>query len=172
MKTKMPPGYRPDQPWLPYDAIVWLEGVVNDKTRVFEWGSGGSTIWFAKRCHSIMTVETDRTWISILEQMARQHDLKNIKAFHVAPNDPYYSSVITLQPQMFDLVFIDGKERKRCAAAAIKKVAKGGIILFDNSDAKAHEEDIKPLEATNWEMMRIVSEGLGGRWAATAWRKP
>jgi predicted O-methyltransferase YrrM len=173
MKTRMPPGYRVDTPWLPQDVMIWLEGVVNDKMRVFEWGSGGSTVWFAQRCHSVMTVETDRTWISILEERARSLGLTNIKLFHIANvNDPYYARVIKLQPQKFDLIFIDGKERRRCAEAAIEKIAKGGIILFDNSDVKAHKEDIEPLEETLWPKTYIESEGVGGRWAATAWRKP
>lgn len=164
--------FRKDTPWIPFDVMIWLEAVVNKNMRVFEWGSGGSTIWFAQHCQSVMSVEIDGVWVKKIEARAKELKLDNIEGFHIAKDDPYYSNVIEIQPQKFDLIFIDGKERKRCAVAAIKKVAKGGIILFDNSDAVAHEKDIEPLEATKWPYTRIESDGVGGHWAATIWRKP
>ena len=164
--------FRQDTPWLPFDAIVWLDAVVNENMRVFEWGSGGSTIFLAQRCQSVMSVEIDASWVERTMSRAEELGLDNVQVLHIAPSDPYYSSVLALQPQKFDLIFIDGKERLRCAEAAIKKIAKGGIILFDNSDAAAHKDDVVPLRATGWPETYIEGDGVGGHWAASAWRVP
>jgi len=170
---KMPPGYRLDQPWLPEAMIVWLETVVNENMRVFEWGAGGSTIWLAQRCQHVMSVETEKEWINQVVGRAKHLKISNIKIFHVpVPDDPYYTNVIDLQPQMFDLIFVDGKKRMRCINAAIQKVAKGGYILLDNSDSPAHEDSVERMNKVKWPYVRIESEGVGGHWAATMWRKP
>src|SRR5262249_9447946 len=34
-------------PWVNYQALEWLSRIVNPRMRVFEWGSGGSTVFFA-----------------------------------------------------------------------------------------------------------------------------
>lgn len=36
-------------PWLTYGAIIALEAIVNKRMRVLEFGSGGSTIFWAKK---------------------------------------------------------------------------------------------------------------------------
>src|SRR5438874_5429887 len=32
-------------PWLAFEAIEWLDGYLEPQMRVFEWGSGGSTLF-------------------------------------------------------------------------------------------------------------------------------
>ena len=44
-------------PWLTYGAIVELEDIIKPHFRIFEFGTGGSTIFFSRRCHSVKTVD-------------------------------------------------------------------------------------------------------------------
>jgi hypothetical protein len=49
-------------PWLTYAAINFLEGVLSQSTRAFEWGVGGSTLFFSSRVSELISVEHDAQW--------------------------------------------------------------------------------------------------------------
>src|SRR4051812_14883663 len=44
-------------PWFSYAAIDFLDAALRTNMTVFEYGSGGSTLFFAKRAKSVFTVE-------------------------------------------------------------------------------------------------------------------
>ena len=49
-------------PWFSYSAIDFLKIFLRKTHRVFEFGSGGSTLFFADRCASVESVEEDPSW--------------------------------------------------------------------------------------------------------------
>ncbi|GAB3317877.1 hypothetical protein GCM10027299_09320 [Larkinella ripae] len=49
-------------PWWSYRAIDYVDKIIPNK-RIFEYGSGGSTIRFAKKAKSILATENDTKWI-------------------------------------------------------------------------------------------------------------
>src|SRR5262249_26106778 len=51
-------------PWMPFPAIEFLETLLTPDAKVFEFGSGGSTIFFAARVCELVTVEHDADWLS------------------------------------------------------------------------------------------------------------
>src|SRR6185295_5406354 len=57
------------QPWLPYNATRFLSETLHDGARVFEYGAGGSSLFFASRGAARVTVEHDREW---LERTSRE----------------------------------------------------------------------------------------------------
>ena len=63
-------------PWLTYDAINFLEKICNSDKRVFEWGSGGSTLFFAARCKDVTSIEHDTFWIKSLREKLEDLNLK------------------------------------------------------------------------------------------------
>src|SRR5688572_27506537 len=50
-------------PWLPAAAVSFLDDKLAGLS-VFEWGSGGSTLWFAERARSVVSVEHDPVWFA------------------------------------------------------------------------------------------------------------
>ncbi len=49
-------------PWFSFAAIEHLSLMnLRDKT-IFEYGSGGSTLWFASRCKKVIAAESDPEW--------------------------------------------------------------------------------------------------------------
>lgn len=46
----------PDHPWLSPGAIAWLEQNLRPHMRGFEWGSGRSTLWLARRLTSLTSI--------------------------------------------------------------------------------------------------------------------
>lgn len=51
-----------DAPWLCWPAIDWLEAFMQPGMRVLEFGSGGSTVFFAKRGARVLSIEDDSAW--------------------------------------------------------------------------------------------------------------
>lgn len=49
-------------PWLPFQAIERLVHLSTRSARVFEYGAGGSTIFFSNRVAELVSVEHDRGW--------------------------------------------------------------------------------------------------------------
>jgi len=49
-------------PWMSWSAIEFLETEIQPRTKVFEWGGGGSTLFFKKMGCCVTTIESDPTW--------------------------------------------------------------------------------------------------------------
>jgi len=49
-------------PWFTYPAIRMLEQIITPELRVFEYGSGGSSIWWSERVSEVCSVEHDLEW--------------------------------------------------------------------------------------------------------------
>ena len=53
-------------PWMNYAAIHFLEERLTPLLSLFEYGSGHSTLFFARLVHRIVSIETDRNWFNSL----------------------------------------------------------------------------------------------------------
>src|SRR5204862_2316387 len=49
-------------PWISYPAIKMLEKILKPEMRVFEWGVGGSTLFFLERERQLVSIEQDLQW--------------------------------------------------------------------------------------------------------------
>jgi hypothetical protein len=49
-------------PWYTYPATEYLSHLDFSRLTVFEYGSGNSTLWWAKRAKSVFSVEDDKDW--------------------------------------------------------------------------------------------------------------
>lgn len=122
-------GYRPALPWISYDAQRLLARRLGPATRVLEFGSGLSTLWFARRAGSVVSIEHNPHWFAKVAQ--RLGPLCNVEHRLAEQHDDY----IALPPEArFDLIVIDGPWRLSCALATVRHLAPGGAIYLDNSD--------------------------------------
>jgi hypothetical protein len=65
------------QPWIPFEAENWLQLYLKPQMKVFEYGSGGSTIFFAERVAEVFTVEHDKKWHSLVSRALAQRGITN-----------------------------------------------------------------------------------------------
>ncbi len=49
-------------PWYTYPAIEYLENLDMTDKRVLEWGSGNSSLFWAKRAKEVISIENDKEW--------------------------------------------------------------------------------------------------------------
>jgi hypothetical protein len=59
-------------PWITFDAIKYLQNFINSKSVVFEFGGGGSTLFFLKNQATVYTVEHDENWFKKLEEIVSE----------------------------------------------------------------------------------------------------
>lgn len=151
-------------PWMTYDAIDYLSEICKPEMNIFEWGSGGSTLFFAKRCNQIISIEHDVEWKSFVEDKAKELSVTNSEVIaiegkkidnfaskdyrnpsHFVSHDKnstglsfedYARSIEAYPKEHFDIIVIDGRVRNCCTALAIGHVKKGGYLIVDNSDRK------------------------------------
>ncbi len=48
-----------DQPWITFRAILFLDAILQKDMKLWEFGSGSSTLYFAKRVTQVYSVEND-----------------------------------------------------------------------------------------------------------------
>ena len=116
-------------PWYTYPAIEYINQLNFTQKTIFEYGSGNSTIFWAKRCAKLYSVEDDSQWFDkIKPQLPGNVDCK------LAENKEEYINSINSCPGKVDLIIVDGSFRYECAVQALKKLKDDGMIILDNSD--------------------------------------
>ena len=102
-------------PWWSLSAIRELEKHLNPKHRVFEWGSGGSSVFLAKRCKELTTIEQDQHWFDQVEKIINDNQIKNSRLLRREINlenekaflsSPYAKSL----KSTYDIIIIDGED--------------------------------------------------------------
>ncbi|SPJ25517.1 class I SAM-dependent methyltransferase [Palleronia abyssalis] len=162
-----------DVPWWTYRAIdaVTLFLASRPEARVFEYGSGASTAWLARRAGHVTSVEHHGGWHDRMQiALAARSDLGPVDLSLVPPdNTPAsdmkyrsakpgetgrsfaaYARTIDDGPATpYDLIVIDGRARQACLDHAADHLAPGGMIVFDNSARRRYRRAIaaSPFDA-------------------------
>jgi hypothetical protein len=116
-------------PWFTYPAIDYLKQLDWREKTVFEYGSGNSSAFFAKRVKHLTSVEHDIKWF---EQNKKQL-LKN-QTITFADKPTEYIHAIENTKTTFDLIIVDGIHRPECVKIALKYLKTNGCLVFDNAD--------------------------------------
>jgi hypothetical protein len=119
-------------PWLTYPAIDFISQFDFSQSSVFEWGSGYSTLWWAKRAKAVTSVESG-PWGEKMAMVVPTAVEYIRTPFAIEAELAAFAHHPTKQ---FDVIVIDnhGPFRWRCAELAANRLAEGGMILLDNSD--------------------------------------
>lgn len=116
-------------PWITYPCFEFLSRLDFSNANVFEFGSGSSTLWWAKRARAVYSVERENDWY---QTISAQCPL-NAK-IELCRNELKYAKNILTKNINFDVIVIDGAVRYPCVEAALKKIESNGIIILDNSE--------------------------------------
>ncbi len=130
-------------PWWSFAAIDAADRLFPWR-RIFEWGSGGSTLRYARKGCQITAIEDDQAWLDAVQaavaaaRVADQVSLRHIP-FNFDQPDNFVSSSYcqALSGSQWDAVIIDGqdktfRERITCFLHADPLMKPGSIILVDD----------------------------------------
>lgn len=116
-------------PWYTYPTIEYLTQFDYTETDVFEFGGGNSSRFWARRCRTLTTVESDPSWHETLVAAK----LPN-QEIYLEQDPARYAGAIARSGKKYGLIVIDGQHRRACVEQAIGCLAPGGVIVFDNTD--------------------------------------
>ncbi len=149
------------QPWWNPRAIRYLGANLPAKARVFEWGSGGSTIWLAQRCLAVTAIESEREWADKVRERCPAAEVVFIPGadhgkFRSEAQlrdrgqhffDDYVAAIDGFGDESLDVVIVDGICRVECARRAARKLKPNGLVVVDD---------------TNWRFLRPPPEIFAG----------
>lgn len=148
-------------PWISFPAIKYIDKFICKEMSVFEYGCGGSTLFFSERAGEVISVEHDEQWYVKICKAIENKDLKNIKLLMKIPTDAigienlysseneryknksfenYVSTIDSFPNEYFSLVLIDGRSRQSCLKQSLNKIKKGGLIVFDNTERDRYRQ--------------------------------
>lgn len=183
--------FYPGRPWTTPASILFFEKVLSKDMVGLEYGSGRSTMFFAKKLKKVVSIEHYPGWYDKVKNKLESKGIDNVDYFLVlkqntpdavedidtelnklngseARNDfaNYYNKVNEYPDGFFDFVLIDGRARVKCGLNAMNKLKSGGIFVLDNSERVRYAPLHNALKG--WPMINTTT----GLTNTTIWIKP
>ncbi len=152
-------------PWLTPGAVLFLVNHLRRSFAVLEIGAGGSTVFFARRCRSVVSIESDETWRKIVTEDLARRQLNNVQILFKTDQGATEEFVRGRQEEEFDCILVDpktGYDRGRLARLCRSKLKPGGVLVIDNFavvDTEVHLETKK----LGWHSHYYVDPHWSGR---------
>lgn len=122
----------PERPWLTKEAVLLLERLLKPDDVGLEFGSGRSTIWFAKRVKKLISTEHDNFWFEKINKKLKEKGLINKVDYKLKNENNYLDILNDIKDNSVDFVLVDGLKRDVCASKSIPKLNPGGLLIIDN----------------------------------------
>jgi predicted RNA methylase len=116
--------------WIANGAVEFIEGVLTKESVVYEVGSGGSTLWFAKLAGRVISYENDQNWYNCVNEHIKAAGFNNVDLIFTAIQD-------FILPEKFDLVLIDSKglgDRVNAVKRLYPYLKSGGHMVVDDME--------------------------------------
>ena len=125
-------------PWTTYSYIEFIKLYLKPGMLLFEYGSGNSTLFYAKYVHQLISVEHDRRWYSKISSILPA----NCKLISADVTSEEYICPYELKKNKFDIIVVDGRRRNECIVQCANFLKKTGIIILDDSERETYSEGI------------------------------
>lgn len=159
-------------PWLVYDAISYIDSIINDNYVMYEYGCGGSTLYYQNKVKVLNSVEHNKNWYTKTKKAINNN--VNLNLCEVIErtdiNLAKYADTILKTKTNYDIILIDGLHRNRCIKNAIRMLNENGYIILDNSNRKAYDKGKSLLN--KWSRISFYGFGphLNYRWETTIYK--
>ncbi len=140
-------------PWMNIPIVNFIKNRLSLKIKLFEYGSGHSTLFFANRVNRVVSVEYNQNWFNSIQKLAPA----NVKLIYKAKDiDGDYCRTISDEvPEKFNAIIIDGRDRVNCAKQSVNAVSDDGIIILDDSQREKYQEAFEFLHSRGFRSMSI-----------------
>lgn len=182
-----------ESPWTSPTSILFFEQNLNREHVGIEFGSGGSTIFFARRLKHLVSVEHDKAWYEKVKGRLESESISNVEYLFIPENNPgevespdffktfdlnpadlavkkeyahYFNVALNYPDQHFDFALVDGRARVECVLNTIPKLKKGGLLVLDNSERDRYQVLFRILR--DWPCLNTTN----GLTDTTIWIRP
>jgi len=142
-------------PWVTHQAVLFLEKFMNEHphAKVLEFGSGSSTLWFAKRTKNLVSIEHALVWYEKLSEMLADDPAHHPIDYRLLAR-PYWTVCEEFEDETFDLILVDGRNRSGCIKHSIRILKRGGILMIDNAERHWYQKALRLLNG--WKNIKTV----------------
>ncbi len=137
-------------PQMTQKEIAMIENILSSygsHIDILEWGSGGSTVYFAqflrnkKISYTWMSIEYNKVWYERISDIVRDDKNINLALFNVGNTElkqryttmeEYITYPATLD-RKYDFILVDGRKRRRCLLEASKLLKPGGVAILHDA---------------------------------------
>lgn len=124
-------------PWVTYSFIDFIKPRLTKDLSIFEYGSGNSTLFYAKNVRRVVSVEHDEAWHrKIVKEKAENAEM----IFCKLDTDGEYSKKAASLDEKFDIIIVDGRDRVNCCKHGINGLSESGVIVLDDSERASYNE--------------------------------
>ena len=128
-------------------------------------------MFFCKTASQVVTVEHDKKWFKVLENIVEQKGYRNWEGHFIEPEkliqpqnrlnpenpndftsnsqefdqwsfEKYAKSITKFPKNYFDVILVDGRARPSCFIEALPHLKHDGIIVFDNTERSYYRKVI------------------------------
>jgi predicted O-methyltransferase YrrM len=142
-------------PWVTHEAVLFLNDYMakNPNASILEFGSGSSTVWFSKRTDHLVTIEHNPDWYNrVLSEISTNPECNFVHL--ILHEQPYYKVCNYFPNESFDLILVDGRNRKGCIVNSIPLLKSGGVLMIDNAERPYYQEALALLQS--WQHVKTV----------------
>lgn len=165
-----------EMPWLTPEAIDYLDKTLKKSDTVLEVGTGGSTLFFARRCRKVFAVETNHDWFAKMQKVVEERGLDYV-TYIFAPSQMGVEAAIESR-LLGDITIasvdsVHGFDRSAFLrsvlanrGASLKTLILdnyGEQVLFPDHFDKTPEEMIGRMPGTGWRCMDFDDSHWCGR---------
>ena len=115
--------------WITYPALEFLKQLDFSDKVVFEYGCGGSTIFWSRIALHVDSVEDNPVFYEEFQPLAPTNC-----SLMLEPYPDKYVLAPERRPGGYDVIVIDGHSRVRCAEIARRCLKPGGVVILDNAE--------------------------------------
>jgi hypothetical protein len=115
-------------PWYTRNFLELLVTWDVSNWKVFEYGSGDSTVWWRKNAKKVYSIETDKIWAD------------KVGSIYIDNEYDFISYPMKLvDDELFDCIIIDNDmfSRDSCTEYALQSLKENGVLIIDNWDQQS-----------------------------------
>lgn len=146
-------------PWVTYSFIDFIKDRITKEHAIFEFGSGNSTLFYAKYAGIVVSVEHDKEWYDRIVK-GKPDNAEMIFCELVKGGD--YCRMPVKLGEKFDVIIVDGRDRVNCCKQAVDALSETGVVVLDDSERDFYKPAIDFLLKLGFKHLAFsgISPGL------------
>jgi len=113
-------------PWYTLPALEWLKSQDTKNWKVFEFGTGYSTIWWLLNCRDLRGVESNKEWANAIGS-------------YFINNKESYVNASGGDSGEYNCIIVDGIDREECVRNCLDNIRSGGFLIIDNFESENYD---------------------------------
>lgn len=146
-------------PWVTYSFIDFIADRIRKEQIIFEFGSGNSTFYYAKRALKVVSVEHDKSWF---DKISASKPSNSEMIFCELKTAGDYCKMPVSMGQKFDIIIVDGRDRVNCCYQSLAALNENGVLVLDDSEREKYSDAIVFLKGKGFKELSFsgISPGL------------